>query len=63
MNTCYECCHCRVTYASKTGGVCRDCGRPLTQRPVGAEPYGRPLEDADLALTDDDDVVLVVRDE
>lgn len=55
----WECCPCRNTFFSKTAGNCPDCGAPLTIRPDGAEPYGRPLEDSDLAVTSDDDVILV----
>jgi hypothetical protein len=55
----YECVPCRETFFTKTGGICTECRQPLTIRPEGAPAYGRPLEDADLALTDADDVVLV----
>lgn len=40
----YECCPCEITYfAGAHAGpgpfACEVCGRPLTLRPEGAEPY------------------------
>lgn len=44
-SVCYECCHCRVTFITHTPAPCPDCGRLLTVRAPGAEPYGGEFDD------------------